>query len=189
MPSKVIVAVTGASGSIYAKHLLDRLTKLKDKPEEISVIFSENGKKVWEYEIGNITYDSKAIHEYGFNDFFAPVASGSAGYDCMVIIPCSMGTLGRIASGTSDDLISRAADVMLKERKKLILVTREAPLNLIHIENMKTITLAGGIIYPANPSFYSRPNSKEELEFTVVNRVLDILGFESDLKRWGVNSK
>jgi len=185
MPSKIIVAVTGASGSIYAKHLLDRLASLKNKPKEISLIFSENGKKVWEYEIGSINYDSNAIHEYSYNDFFSPVASGSAVYDCMVIIPCSMGTLGRIASGTSDDLISRAADVMLKERKKLILVTREAPLNLIHIENMKTITLAGGIIYPASPSFYSKPSSKEELELTVVKRVIDILGFESDVKRWG----
>jgi len=187
MPKKIIVAVTGASGSIYALHLLDKLIALKNKPAEISLIFTENGKKVWEYEVGKFTINSKILRLYSNDDLFASVASGSAGYDAMVIIPCTMGTLGRIASGTSDDLISRAADVMLKERKTLILVTREAPINLIHIENMKTITLAGGIIYPASPSFYSKPKTMEELEMTVVNRVLDMMGLETDIHRWGVN--
>ncbi len=185
MPNKIIVAVTGASGSIYAKHLLEKLIAFEDGLTEVALIFSENGKKVWEYEIGSFSINSKLIHQYSSDDLFAPVASGSAGYDSMIIIPCTMGTLGRIASGTSDDLISRSADVMLKERKKLVLITREAPLNLIHIENMRTITLAGGIIYPASPSFYSKPNSKEELEMTLVNRVLDIMGFESGINRWG----
>jgi len=185
MPRKIIVAVTGASGTIYAKHLLDKLINLKNNLDEISLIFSENGKKVWDYEIGAYEIDSKVIHQYSNNDFFAPVASGSAGYDSMIIIPCTMGTLGRVASGTSDDLISRSADVILKERKKLIFVTRDAPLNLIHIENMKTVTLAGAIIYPASPSFYSKPKNKEELEMTLVNRILDILGFESEINRWG----
>ncbi len=188
MPRKIIVAVTGASGSIYAKHLLDKLVTLKNNTAEISLIFSESGRKVWEYEIGNLNIISDKIHLYSNNDFFAPVASGSAGYESMIIIPCTMGTLGRIASGTSDDLISRAADVILKERKKLILVTREAPLNLIHIENMRMVTLAGGIIYPASPSFYSKPANKEELELTLVNRVLDIMGFETDINRWGGKS-
>lgn len=187
MPSKIIVAITGASGSIYAKHLLEKLINLKSKPDEVSLIFSDNGKKVWDFEVGEFAINSKIVHQYSNKDFFAPVASGSAGYDGMIIIPCSMGTLGRIASGTSEDLISRSADVMLKERKKLILVTREAPLNLIHIENMKTITLAGGMIYPASPSFYSKPSTKDELEMTLVNRVLDILGFESEINRWGTN--
>ena len=187
MPNKIIVAITGASGSIYAQHLINRLINQKSKPEEISLIFSENGKKVWEFEIGEFKLTSKNLHQYSNDDFFAPVASGSAGYDAMIVIPCTMGTLGRIASGTSDDLISRSADVMLKERKKLILVTREAPLNLIHIENMRIITLAGGIIYPASPSFYSKPNNKEELELTVVNRILDMMGLETDIHRWGVN--
>jgi 4-hydroxy-3-polyprenylbenzoate decarboxylase len=187
MKHKIIVAVTGASGSIYSKHLLEKLAKHKANSIEISLIFSENGLKVWEYEIGKLTIKSKNILPFSNNDLFAPVASGSAGYQTMVIIPCTMGTMGRIASGTSDDLISRAADVMLKERRKLILVTREAPLNLIHIENMRTITLAGGIIYPASPSFYSKPNSKEELEMTVIDRVLDIMGIESGIKRWGGN--
>jgi 4-hydroxy-3-polyprenylbenzoate decarboxylase len=185
MRHKIIVAVTGASGSIYAKHLLESLLKRNSNELEISLIFSENGKKVWEYEIGRFAMKSKKINQYSNNDLFSPVASGSAGYDSMVIIPCTMGTLGRIASGTSDDLISRAADVMLKERKRLVLVTRESPLNLIHIENMKTITLAGGIIFPASPSFYSKPNSKEDLEMTVVDRVLDFLGLESGISRWG----
>ena len=188
MPRKIIVAITGASGSVYAKHLLEKLIAKKNQLTEVALIFSENGKKVWEYEIGDYAINSKIIQQYSNDDFFSPVASGSAGYDGMIIIPCTMGTLGRIASGTSDDLISRSADVMLKERKKLILVTREAPLNLIHIENMRTLTLAGGIIYPASPSFYSKPASKEELELTLVNRVLDIMGFDSDINRWGSGS-
>lgn len=188
MPRKIIVAITGASGSIYAKHLLDKLVALKNNSTEISLIFSESGRKVWEYEIGNLNINSDKIHLYPNNDFFAPVASGSAGYESMVVIPCTMGTLGRIASGTSDDLISRSADVMLKERRKLILVTREAPLNLIHIENMRMVTLAGGIIYPASPSFYSKPANKEDLEMTLVNRVLDIMGFDTDINRWGGKS-
>ena len=186
MPRKIVVAVTGASGSIYAKHLLNKLASLKKEIVEVSLIFSESGKKVWEYEVGKIEIPSN-VQLYSNDNYFASVASGSAGYESMVIIPCTMGTLGRIASGTSEDLISRAADVMLKERRKLVLVTREAPLNLIHIENMKMVTLAGGMIYPASPSFYSTPNSKEELELTLVNRVLDILGFESDMFRWGEN--
>lgn len=185
MPRKIIVAVTGASGSIYAKHLLNLLSALDKAIVEVSLIFSESGKKVWDYEVGEFDVDSSNITQYSNTDYFAPVASGSAGYDSMIIIPCTMGTLGRIASGTSDDLISRAADVMLKERKKLILITREAPLNIIHIENMRMVTLAGGIIYPASPSFYSKPLNKEELELTLVNRVLDILGFDSRIKRWG----
>jgi 4-hydroxy-3-polyprenylbenzoate decarboxylase len=184
MYHKIIVAITGASGSIYAKHLLDRLSKDKSNSIDISLIVSENGKKVWEFEIGPFVLSSKNVKQYSNTDLFASVASGSAGYQSMVVMPCSMGTLGRIASGTSDDLISRAADVMLKERKRLILVTREAPLNLIHIQNMEKITLAGGIIYPASPSFYSKPNSKEDLELTVVDRVLDLMGLESGIKRW-----
>jgi len=188
MPNKIIVAVTGASGSVYAKHILDKLSALKDEIAEVSLIFSDNGRKVWEYEVGEVNIYSNNIHRYSNDDFFAPVASGSAGYDSMIIIPCTMGTLGRIASGTSDDLIARAADVMLKERKQLILVTREAPLNLIHIENMRAITLAGGIVYPASPSFYSKPASKEELELTLVDRVLDIMGLDSGIARWGSNT-
>jgi 4-hydroxy-3-polyprenylbenzoate decarboxylase len=115
----------------------------------------------------------------------APFASGSAGYHALVVIPCSMGTLGRIAAGISDDLITRAADVQLKERRKLILVTRETPLNLIQIRNMATVTEAGGIICPATPSFYSLPTNMEELALTVVHRVVDLLGLNIDSYRWG----
>jgi 4-hydroxy-3-polyprenylbenzoate decarboxylase len=187
MSKKIAVAITGASGSIYAQSLIKKIIALNKKPSKIALIFSESGRKVWDFEIGDFNIKSDIITEYQNNDFFAPVASGSSGYDGMIIIPCSMGTLGRIASGTSEDLICRAADVMLKERKKLILVIREAPLNLIHIENMKTITLAGGIIYPASPSFYSKPENLEELIDTVINRVLDLLGLDNVGFRWGEN--
>ncbi len=118
-------------------------------------------------------------------DFMAPFASGSGDYDIMIIVPCSMGTLGRIAAGISDDLISRAADVVLKERRKLICVVRETPYNLIHLRNMETITLAGGIICPATPSFYSKPNTIEEVAATVIDRVLDLAGIKIDTYRWG----
>ena len=122
---------------------------------------------------------------YEKTDFNAPFASGSGKYNVMIIVPCSMGTLGRIASGVSNDLIIRAADVVLKERRKLICVVRETPYNLIHIKNMETVTLAGGIICPATPSFYSRPTTLEEVAATVVDRVLDLAGFDIKAFRWG----
>ena len=122
---------------------------------------------------------------YSQQDFNAPFASGSGQYDTMIIIPCSMGTLGRIASGISNDLISRAADVILKERRKLICVLRDTPYNLIHIRNMETITLAGGIICPATPSFYSKPTTIEEVAATVVDRVIDLAGLQNESYRWG----
>jgi 4-hydroxy-3-polyprenylbenzoate decarboxylase len=119
------------------------------------------------------------------DDFKAPFASGSARYDTMIIIPCSMGTLGRIATGISTDLITRAADVILKERRKLICVIRDMPYNLIHIRNMETVTLAGGIICPATPSFYSKPSTLEAVAATVVDRVIDLAGFDQKSFRWG----
>ncbi|MFZ9588696.1 MAG: UbiX family flavin prenyltransferase, partial [Chitinophagaceae bacterium] len=122
---------------------------------------------------------------YNKHDFSAPFASGSGRFDTMIIIPCSMGTLGRIASGASNNLITRAADVILKEKRKLICVARETPYNLIHIRNMETITLAGGIICPATPSFYSQPKTIEEVASTVVDRVLDLACFEIKSFRWG----
>lgn len=182
---KIVVAITGASGSIYAKELLDKLVNLEDQIAEIGLVFSKNAKKIWEYELENTSYQDYPFKIYDPNDFYAPFASGSAQYDTMIICPCSMGTLGRIASGTSDDLITRAADVMLKERQKLILVPREIPYSLIHIKNMETVTLAGGIICPATPSFYSKPQSIDQVIQTVINRVLDLAGFEIDSKRWG----
>ncbi|MBC8047926.1 MAG: UbiX family flavin prenyltransferase [Fimbriimonadaceae bacterium] len=188
MKNKIIVAITGASGAIYAKVLMDKLMLLKDQWLEAGVIISDNAKAVWKHELGNEGYNNYPFKKYDKNDFFAPFASGSAKYNIMIICPCSMGTMGRIAAGISNDLLTRAADVILKERRKLILVPRDTPYNLIHIKNMETITLAGGIICPATPSFYSQPQNFEQLAATVVDRALDLTGFEMNSYRWGEKS-
>lgn len=182
---KVIVAITGASGSVYADNLLRKLMAIKEQWTDLSVVMTGNAKQVWKLELGNDDWEKLPIKIYDTTDFTAPFASGSGQYDTMIIIPCSMGTLGRIATGISNDLISRAADVVLKERRKLICVVRETPYSLIHIRNMETVTLAGGIICPATPSFYSRPTTIEEVAATVVDRVLDLAGFDSKSFRWG----
>lgn len=182
---KIVVAVTGASGSIYAEILLNKLILLKDQWNELSVVMTENAKEVWKIERDNESYKKLPVKFYSQQDFNASFASGSGQYDTMIIIPCSMGTLGRIASGISNDLISRAADVLLKERRKLICVVRDTPYNLIHIRNMETITLAGGIICPATPSFYSKPTTIDKVASTVVDRVLDLAGINNDSYRWG----
>lgn len=183
---KIIIAITGASGSIYAKLLLDFFTLQQDKNNiEVGVVMSDNAKTVWKHELGNQDYKNYSFTFYDKNNFYAPFASGSAKYDTMVVVPCSMGTLGRIANGISNDLLSRAADVILKERRKLILVARETPYNLIHIKNMKTVTEAGGIICPATPSFYSQPKTIEEVAQTVVSRIIDLIGLENETYRWG----
>lgn len=182
---KIVVAVTGASGSIYAKVLLDKLALMKDQVEEVGVVMSDNAKAIWEKELGNSAYNNYGFRFFGKMDFNAPFASGSSSYRTMIIVPCSMGTLGRIASGTSNDLIARAADVMIKERRKLIIVTRDTPLSLIHINNMKTVTEAGAIICPASPSFYSNPQTFEELAATVVDRIIDLAGLDQKTFRWG----
>jgi len=181
---KIIVAITGASGSIYAKLLLENLLKLTGQIEKVGVVMSDNAKEVWRFELGNSDYDNYSFDFYQKMDFNAPFASGSAKFDTMIIIPCSMGTLGRIAHGISNDLISRAADVVLKERRKLIAVVRDTPFSLIHINNMKTVTEAGGIICPANPSFYNIPKTIEEVAQTVVSRVIDLAGLEQESFRW-----
>ncbi len=182
---KIVVAVTGASGAIYAKVLLQKLQLLNNQIQEVGIIMSDNAKEVWQFEIGNKEYEKWPFTVYYRNDFSAPFASGSAKFDTMIVCPCSMGTLARIASGISNDLTTRAADVILKERRKLILVTRETPLSIIHINNMKDVTEAGGIICPASPSFYSRPNDFDALASTVVDRVLDLAGLELPTYRWG----
>ena len=146
---KIVVAITGASGSVYAKVLLTKLLQVKDHYSELSVVITENAKQVWQTELDNTDYLNFDVKYYSQQDFNAPFASGSGQYNTMIIIPCSMGTLGRIAGGISNDLITRAADVILKERRTLICVARETPYSLIHIKNMETITLAGGIICPA----------------------------------------
>jgi 4-hydroxy-3-polyprenylbenzoate decarboxylase len=181
---KIIVAVTGASGSVYAKVLFDKLQALSSQIDTVGLVFSDNAKDVWEYELSNRDFEKIPYKIYSKNDFMAPFASGSAKYESMIICPCSMGTLARIAQGISNDLTTRAADVILKERRKLILVVRDTPLSLIHIENMRTITLAGGIIAPATPSFYSEPTTFEQLAATVIDRVLDLAGFENVTYRW-----
>jgi 4-hydroxy-3-polyprenylbenzoate decarboxylase len=182
---KIVVAITGASGSVYAKNLLDKLLAVPSQWEALSVVMTTNARKVWETELENRSYESLPVKFHETTDFMAPFASGSGQFDTMIIIPCSMGTLGRIAAGLSNDLITRAADVILKERRKLICVIRDTPYNLVHIRNMETITLAGGIICPATPSFYSLPRTIEEVAATVVDRVLDLSGIDIGTFRWG----
>lgn len=182
---KIVVAITGASGAIYPRLLLNKLLALRNQWDELSVVMTENAKEVWKIELEAEDYKDLPVKFYSQQDFNAPFASGSGQYNTMVIIPCSMGTLGRIASGISNDLITRAADVVLKERRRLVCVVRDTPYNLIHIRNMETITLAGGIICPATPSFYSKPASIEALAETVVDRVLDLAGIDIKTFRWG----
>ena len=182
---KIIVAIGGSSGSIYAKILLDRLKVIVNQTEAIGVVMSDNAIYNWELEIGPWSKDEYPFTFYNKMDFMAPFASGSAKYEVMLVCPCSMGLLGRIAAGISTDLTTRAADVILKERRKLILVTREMPLSLIHIRNMETVTLAGGIICPATPSFYGKPSTIEEVAGTVIDRVLDLSGLDWKSYRWG----
>jgi flavin prenyltransferase len=182
---KIVVAVSGASGSLYARQLLDKLFKIKSQWESLALVMTENARTVWETELGNQSFLDFPVRIYAQQEFSAPFASGSGKFDTMIIIPCSMGTLGRIANGISADLITRAADVILKERRKLICVVRENPYNLIHIRNMEAVTLAGGIICPATPSYYSRPSTLEEVAATVTDRVIDLAGFVSDSFRWG----
>jgi 4-hydroxy-3-polyprenylbenzoate decarboxylase len=182
---RVVVCVTGASGSIYASSLLERLLNLKDQWSELAMVMTVNAKEVWQTELENENWKNYPVKFYSTTDFSAPFASGSGQYDTQIIIPCSMGTLGRIATGVSSDLITRAADVILKERRKLICVVRDTPYNLIHIRNMETVTLAGGIICPATPSFYSKPATIQAVAATVTDRVLDLAGFDISTYRWG----
>lgn len=185
MSHKIVVAITGASGSIYAKLLIESLIKYQSQWDQLSVVMSNNAKEVWQTELGDDSYKILPVTFYDKYDFNAPFASGSANYNIMIVTPCSMGTLARIANGTSDDLVTRAADVVLKERRKLILMVRETPYNLVHIKNMETVTLAGGIICPATPSFYHKPTTIEEVAMTVVNRSLNVAGIATNSKSWG----
>jgi len=194
---RIIVAVTGASGAIYAKLLLEELHKfrLSGLVEQVDVVFSEKAKEVWSHETGAAPpqpspkgrelRDDFPFKIYDNDNFKAPFASGSSLYDVMIVCPCSMGTMGRIANGLSDTLITRSADVMLKERRRLILSIRETPVHLIHINNMQTLMQAGVIIAPASPSFYSHPQTVEEVAMTVVDRILQLAGLEKETYRWG----
>lgn len=180
---KIIVAVTGASGAIYARQCLERLLQCNDV-EQIALIMSRRGEEVARYEGIDFPCDPRIVC-YSVDDMFAPTASGSARYDAMIIVPASMGTIGRIASGVSLSLIERSADVMLKERRRLICVVRETPYSLIHLRNMTTLTEAGAIILPASPSFYSHPRNIEELAATVTERVLAHAGINLPHYQWG----
>ena len=189
MGKKIVVAISGASGAIYAQKLLQKLEGLKEQIDEVAVVFSNNASEIWKYELKSPHQPTNTaqslLKEYSNTNLYAPFASGSAKFDTMIICPASMGMLGRIAHGVSDDLITRAADVMLKERRKLIFVPRETPYSLVHINNMKLLTEAGAIICPATPSFYSKPETIDDLVLTVVDRVLDLAGFDITTDRWG----
>lgn len=182
--NKIIVAVTGASGSLYARLLIQRLQTLVDH-SQVAVILSKTAQKVWQYELDSEPHNEIPFPIYQPDDLFAPPASGSARFAAMIICPCSMGTIGRIAAGISDDLLTRAADVQLKERRRLIIVPRETPLSSIHLQNMQTLTSAGAIICPASPSFYQKPQTINDLALTVVDRALHLAGFEFDSYQWG----
>ena len=174
--SRFVLGVTGASGIIYATRTA---MYLKRFGHEVTLIVTHPGKQVLEYEGQNSLYDY-CNETCNVDDFFAECASGSANYAGMAVVPCSMGTLGRIAAGTSDNLLVRAADVCLKERRPLVIVPREMPYNLIHIENMKRVTLAGAVVIPASPQFYSKPATMEELVDTVVAKILKHLGVDAE---------
>lgn len=179
---KVLIAITGASGVVYAQRLLDCLAETGN---EIHVVISNYGRVVIEQELPDGFRLPEGITSHGLKSMNAPFASGSNPLDAMVIIPCSMGTLGRVAHGLSDDVLLRTADVMLKERRKLILAPRETPLNLVHLKNMELLLLAGATILPANPAFYSNPKTIGDLVDTVVGRVMDHLGIPHGLMpRW-----
>lgn len=173
--SRYILGVTGASGAIYATRTAMHLKRLG---HEVSLVVTAPGRDVVKFE-GQESLYGFADKTFDVDDFFAECASGSADYAGMAVVPCSMGTLGRIAAGTSDNLLVRTADVCLKERRALVIVPREMPYNLIHIENMARVTRAGAIVVPASPQFYSRPASIEELVDTVVAKILKHLGAAS----------
>lgn len=179
---KVIIAVTGASGGIYARQCIEHLLSAS-QVEQVALIVSATAYKVLEYEGVELPVAEKIVR-YENDDMFSPVASGSARYDAMVVVPASMGCIGRIASGVSQSLIERAADVMLKERRQLVLVARETPYSLIHLRNMTTLSEAGATVMPASPSFYSLPTTIEELAQTVTERVISHLGLDIPHYEW-----
>lgn len=181
---KIVLAIGGSSGAVYAKRLMEKLAALPTIPT-VGVVMSNNALINWNQEIGAFYEEDWPFKFFDKNDFYAPFASGSAKYETMIVCPSSMGLLGRIASGISDCLITRAADVILKERRKLIIVPRETPYNLIHLQNMMTLTQAGAIICPATPSFYSKPKNIQEVIDTVVDRVLDLADIDHQTYRWG----
>lgn len=181
-PLKILVAITGATGAIYAQRLLDNLNPAE---HEIHVVLTHYAQQVVGLELPGGLRLPAGAQTHSPKSMQAPFASGSNPPDAMVVIPCTMGTLGRIAHGYSEDLLQRAADVVLKEKRKLILVPRETPFGLVHIKNMELLLLAGATILPANPSFYSGATTIQQIADTVVARVLDHLGIPNTLSpRW-----
>ncbi len=183
---KVVVGITGASGAPYAKRLVSVLKdRMRAGELEVAVCASQTASEVWSLECGGDLREELGLRVWGGRDYSAPFASGSAGWEAMVVIPCSMSTVAKIAHGVSDTLLTRAADVMLKERRSLILVPRETPLGFIHLENLTQVTRAGALVLPAMPSFYGQPSSVADLVDSVVGRVLDHLGVAHTLShRW-----
>lgn len=179
---RIVIGLTGASGMLYAQRLLDNLGS---GSHEIHIVSSHYAQSVIQSELPGGLKIPKGSVSHNVKSMNAPFASGSNAFDAMVIVPCTMGTMGRIAHGISDDLLLRTADVMLKERRRLILVPRETPLNLVHVKNMELLLLAGATILPANPAFYTNPQSLAEVIDSVVSRILDHLGISNALlPRW-----
>ncbi len=183
---KIILGITGASGVIYAQRIIHYLER--EKENDIAVVITDAGKQVWKYELKDYPIEIIPFKIYANDDYFAPFASGSSEYETMIIAPCTMGTMGKIANGIADSLLTRAADVMLKENRKLIIVPREMPYNLIHIENMKKLKLAGADICQASPSFYSLSRDINSLVDTVVQKIFHLAGIELKLFKWGQNN-
>jgi 4-hydroxy-3-polyprenylbenzoate decarboxylase len=186
-PRKIVVGITGASGAPYARRMVSVLREHEKSGEVVlGVCASQTAPEVWALECGGDLREEIGTRVWGGRDYSAPFASGSAGWHAMVVIPCSMSTVAKVAHGISDTLLTRAADVMLKERRPLLLVPRETPLSLVHLENLTQVTRAGAVVLPAMPSFYGKPQSVEDLVDTVIGRILDHLGLPNTLShRWG----
>jgi 4-hydroxy-3-polyprenylbenzoate decarboxylase len=188
MKRKIVVGITGASGAPYARRLLSLLEERARARDdvEVGVCLSQTAPEVWRLECGGDLRDAIRFPVWAARDYGAPFASGSAGWHAMAIVPCSMGTAARVAHGISDTLLTRAADVMLKERRTLVVVPRESPLSVIHLENLASLARAGALVLPAMPAFYGKPATLDDAVDTVVARILDHLGLDHDLvKRWG----
>ncbi len=181
---KIILGITGASGAIYARHIIEHLNKNREKFTELAIIFTDAGQKVWNFEITDLKISEIPFNVFDNNNLFAPMASGTAGYDTMIVCPCSMGTMAKIANGIADNLLTRSADVMLKENKNLIIVPRETPLNAIHINNMYKLTQSGAKICPAMPSFYSKPQSIDSLVDTVIQKIFALAKIDIKFFDW-----